>query len=1341
MKKVFCLILFFALCIPPITAADGDYYFKSINVQSGLSQNTVNAIIQDRQGYMWFGTKDGLNRYDGYRFKILKHSPAGKGLSSNFITALCEDRDGNIWIGTDAGLDIYSPRTESFPGLPEGFPGRDIRSGVKLIRQDPQGNIWVAVEGTGLYRFEGHDSEPVLFSGEKNPVLASISALVFDQSGTIWLGSYGKGLYSSTDGMRTLTPFTEPSGGKEPLKDELITSIIAAPYNNLIIGSLRTGVWSLNLISGRLESLLSRDRNGGAVLCRELLLQSTNRQLLAGTESGLFILDLQTGQTSHLRCSYYNPLSLSANSVYSMCEDTSGGVWIGTYFGGVNYYSPSFASFEKYYPEDDHSELQGKRIREIRQDSRGLLWIGTEDGGLYQFDPATKTFSHYKPSDEFNNVHGLCLVGDELWTGTISRGLRVIDTRTGAIRRRYENAESGGVLNDNNIYAILYTRARDIFLGTQSGLMLYEPDTDSFRDIPELQGIHIYDLQEDVNGNLWAGTYSNGAWCYRIREGKWRQYRHDEDTPGSLPYDIVISVFLDAQDRIWLTTQGGGCCRYDEETDSFISYSTKDGLPDDIVYCILQDRPGSLWMTTNKGLVHFDPERGTPISLYTTDNGLLSDQFNYKSAYMARDGKIYLGSIQGLVVFDPDNLREPKLMPNLVLSDFSLLGEEIQPGPDSPLQESIAFTRSVSLSSVQNSFSFRVVAPNYSSPQAGTIEYMLEGHDPAWRTGDPSPVATYSNLHYGHYTFRARLQAQMAGPSPDDAQLALDIQIRPPFYLTGWAILFYCLSLAAIIYFTLTGMRKRALSRYNIQVARIEQEKERAIYDSKIEFFTDIAHEIRTPLTLINGPLENVLGRDGLDKEVKEDLVIMKRNTERLVDLTNQLLDFNKMESRKYSLTFSTGNVTAIIRDTLARFSALARQSGIQTSFDAPEEDVCADIGYEAFTKIISNLVNNGLKYTDTYLKLTLEVPEGTGLFRVISENDGTVVPDTMKEEIFRPFVRFRESDNSKITTGTGLGLGLSRSLASLHGGTLKMAPGEERNIFVLTMPLHQDDLGAPILPDAPTPPPTPIPDSTPQPSAAKKTLLLVDDDLSLLSFTMAQLKQEYNVFTAGNGHDALEILEAQDIQLVISDVMMPGMDGFALCNAIKSNIKYSHIPVILLTAKANLQAKIEGMESGADSYLEKPFSVKYLKACIFNLLENREKLRRLFARSPLTEADVLGLSHADEEFLAHLGEVIEANYSNSEFSMEDMAKEFNMSRASFYRKINGVLDMSPNDYLRFARLKKAAQLFRNGSLRVNEVCYLVGFSSPSYFSKCFQKQFGITPKDFLEKTLQEVRQ
>ena len=564
--------------------------------------------------------------------------------------------------------------------------------------------------------------------------------------------------------------------------------------------------------------------------------------------------------------------------------------------------------------------------------------------------------------------------------------------------------------------------------------------------------------------------------------------------------------------------------------------------------------------------------------------------------------------------------------------------------------------------------------------------------------------------------------------------ISLKVHILPPFYLSVWAYIVYALLIIGCSLYTVMYFKRRSNRKHRRQMEKFEQEKEREVYNAKIDFFTNVAHEIRTPLTLIKGPLENIILKKQVDTETREDLNVMKQNTERLLNLTNQLLDFRKTERQGFRLNFTECNVTEILKETHKRFTSLAKQKGLDFVLQMPEKDFYAHINQEAFTKIISNLLNNGVKYAESYVHISLAVPDtdGGNSFRICTVNDGVIIPDAMKEEIFKPFVRFNEQEDGKVTTGTGIGLALSRSLAELHQGTLTMGKGEENNTFCMTLPIVQDttitlttevEAGTDKINEAPAE------------QAVEKdnrpTVLVAEDNPDMLAFVVRQLSKDYTVLTATNGAEALRVLDGNYVNLMISDVVMPVMDGFELCKTIKSDLNYSHIPIILLTAKTNIQSKIEGMELGADAYIEKPFSVEYLQACASNLIQNREKLRQAFAESPFIAANTMALTKADEEFIKKLNEVIRVNYANPEFSMDDMADNLNMSRSNFYRKIKGVLDLSPNEFLRLERLKKAAQLLKEGENRVNEICYMVGFNSPSYFAKCFQKQFGVLPKDF----------
>ncbi len=1337
MKKI--LILFISLILYKSVCSqvvDEHYYFKNLSVQNGLSQNTVDAILQDKKGFMWFGTKDGLNRYDGLTFRKYKYDErCPESIGNNFIKVLYEDVEGNIWIGTDVGLYIYYPEKDSFHHLTElSIENTRIEHAVTEISGDNQGAVWIAVEAQGMFCYDLKKKELRNYTLKGFPfITTNVNSFVFDNSGTLWIGCYGNGLFYSKDCLKTLHPYTSPVDNKEFYANDVVTTIVKGAYNCLYVGSVKGGAKELNLTSNKLQDLLSVDENGESVFCRELLVASDS-ELWIGAESGLYIYNLRTGKYEHLRSSFYDHYSLSDNAIYSLYKDREGGIWIGSYFGGVNYYPRLYRYFEKYYPKGTNNALQGRRVREFCQDNQGILWIGTEDGGLNRFNPKTKTFSFFTPSNAFTNIHGLCLVGDNLWVGTFSKGVRIIDTRTGTIVKTYQKTDSPRSLIDNSVFAICYTTTGDIYLGTLFGLLRYNKQSDDFDQMPELSGRFVYDIKEDSEGNLWLATYANGAYCYNVNKKKWTNYLHDNNNPKSLPYDKVLSIFEDSHRRIWLTTQGGGFCQFHPESETFTCYDSSDGLPNDVVYQIMEDKEGLLWLTTNNGLVCFQPVTGT-MKVFTTANGLLGDQFNYRSSCKTEDGTIYFGSIDGFIAFNPKNFSENKYPPTIAITDFFLFGKEVHTGDlSSPLEKSITFSDRLVLQPNQNSFSLRVAALDFQAPRMNRIMYKLEGFDTDWLTVGESPILTYSNLRYGNYTFRAKVSN--SDGVWNEKEISLNIRILPPFYLTVWAYCVYILLFMGCSLYVVLYFRRRSSEKHRRQMEKFEQEKEREVYHAKIDFFTNVAHEIRTPLTLIKGPLENIILKKAkaVDAETREDLNVMKQNTERLLNLTNQLLDFRKTETQGFRLNFAKCNITEVLKETHIRFTSLAKQKELGFLLNVPEQDFYAHINREAFTKIISNLLNNGVKYAEQYVHVSLELgSEESNVFCIRTINDGVIIPYEMREEIFKPFVRFEGREDGKVITGTGIGLALARSLAELHQGTLVMGGEENANTFCLTLPIVQDTTIT-LTPEIEIDIVSEVPVWQGGKTDNRPTVLVVEDNPDMLSFVVRRLSKDYTILTATNGAEALQVLDDNYVNLVISDVVMPVMDGFELCKTIKSSLNYSHIPIILLTAKTNIQSKIEGMELGADAYIEKPFSVEYLQVCASNLIQNREKLRQSFAQSPFVAANTMALTKADEEFIKKLNEVIQLNLNNPEFSMDDMADNLNMSRSNFYRKIKGVLDLSPNEFLRLERLKKAAQLLKEGENRVNEICYMVGFNSPSYFAKCFQKQFGVLPKDFEEK-------
>lgn len=642
----------------------------------------------------------------------------------------------------------------------------------------------------------------------------------------------------------------------------------------------------------------------------------------------------------------------------------------------------------------------------------------------------------------------------------------------------------------------------------------------------------------------------------------------------------------------------------------------------------------------------------------------------------------------------------------------------------------MTYTREINLKYNQNSFAFRFAALCYAAPEENYLSYTLKGFDKEWYSTTKSSTASYTNLKPGDYTFCVKT-AYAKGEWSNDIK-SIHIHIAPPFWKSPWAYLLYFILSAAGIGYIFYRFRKQITDKQRRQLEILEAEKEKEIYHAKIDFFTNIAHEIRTPLTLIKGPLENILHKENIDRNtIRENLDVMERNTLRLLDLTNQLLDFRKTETKGFRLNFMDCNISQLIRDTYIRFNPAAQQNGLKFQTDLPEQDFNAPVDKEALTKILSNLFNNAVKYATSSIHVSLIPPCGMkepGYFSIMVSNDGHPIPHDMQEKIFQPFVQIKQTSGGQRTAGTGIGLPLARSLAELHKGKLYLKDREEI-CFCVELPVDQEK--AIQLQKDSTISQTGNMQTVIRQHSTNICILVVEDDPEMQNFICAQLETVYCVIRASNGKEALQVLSEKTISLIVSDVMMPEMDGFELCHTLKTDIEHSHIPIILLTAKVTMQSKIEGIELGADDYIEKPFSTEYLLARIANLLSNQDKLRHAFTSSPFVNAKTIALSKADENFLDKLIEVIQKNISEPDFNVDILAEKMNMSRSSLHRKIKGIAQITPNEFIQLERLKMAAQLIQSGEYRINEVCYIVGFNSSSYFAKCFQKQFGVLPKDF----------
>lgn len=1315
---------------PVMARSSARYSFKHYNINNGLSQNTVHTIHQDSMGFIWLGTKDGLNRFNGTSFKVFKFSPEGE-LRDNVFHHIVEDNDGKIWVATEGGIYIYDPRKEKFDKFDAVSRNNEPLDGwVSDFIRDQDGDMWISIEEKGVFHYSYSSGVLDYYPIKGLPGGLRLISLCAVSSNDLWVFPYGLPPIRINKNNRQVTAFDVADDPTLFSRVGEVRNVLSDGNHQLIIPTSQSGLISLNITKGTHRILLDKDEEGNPVFARTVR-RMNDQTLWIGSESGVYIMDMLEGTVINLQHDPANPSSLSDNAIYSIFEDNNNGIWIGSYFGGVDYYSEELNYFELFYPIPGQNAMKGARIREFFDAGDGKVWIGTEDKGLHLFDTRNNLFLPLPGALDslYSNIHAIYQDDDYFWISTYSKGLHRYHLKTRQLVPYIPDDFPLESLNQNTVFAMWKDRSNVMWFGTLAGVYTYDYKTGRSASHDEANVGAVHDIFEDQRGNVWVGTFTNGLFRLDSSRTEWSNYRNIRDDEGSIAYNTVTSIFEDSKGRVWITTQGGGFCLFNEEDETFTTFNSTNGLINDVVYQMQEDDQGFLWLSTNAGLVRFHPE-SMEFKNYNVENGLRTNQFNYKSSFKSPDGTLYFGSINGFVRFNPTLFKKPEVTAPVVFTELVINNIPVTPGDEeSPLKESILFTEKIRLPHHQNSLRLSYAVLNYANRSDYQVWYMMEGFDKDWIFQESSSDIIYANLNPGKY----RLMLKIQGGAPEiqqETMQSLAIHIRPPFWLSGWAYALYTLLFISIVFLGFQLLTLRNQQMHKEKMGAFEQEKERELYRSKIDFFTHVAHEIRTPLSLIKAPLDYVISQEKVSEEVKDNLQIMSKNTSRLLTLVNQLLDFQKTESDAYMLNLKSLNMSEMIRETFLQFTPLAKQKGVQFELELPDDEIYVQSDKEALMKILSNLINNAIRYCDNQVKVSAykDKQHGEDFFHFITENDGEPIPHFYEQEIFKPFVHVAKSHKNALNnSGTGIGLALSRSLTELHNGKLELENKEGVICFHLAMPVGAVDLSQV--------------ESVTEKTEKKETqlfkksnrttLLIIDDDLDLLDFEEKVLSAHYEVLTATNGEEGLNVLRESTVNLIVCDIMMPFMDGYEFTRKVKSDFEFSHIPVILLTAKVNVEAKVQGFEVGADAYIDKPFSLEVLMAQIANLLKNREKLRETFIKHPYIGANTMAMTKSDEDFIQKLHDIVHENLDNSAYVVEELAEQFNMSRASFYRKIKGVLNLTPNEYIRVERLKKAAQLLKEKSYKVNEICYMVGFNSPSYFSKCFQQQFGVLPKDF----------
>ncbi|KAA8479171.1 two component regulator with propeller domain [Arcticibacter tournemirensis] len=1344
MKYIFsyCLLLF------TLAGISQEIEFSHLSIENGLSQNSVLSITQDSNGFLWFGTRNGLNKYDSYRFTVYKNSPLKKGsISDNYITALLCDKQNTIWAGTHQGLNRYDADSDSFTriSLATGTSSDEVNKSINCIYQDRRGQIWIGTDFTvKILNRAGAKIKVSTVPLFKKKLI--VRCIYQDRENVFWIGT-SNGVIRLRDGKNgfVLLDTLQNKESKGGLSSNHVTSIVEDTQGNIWVGTSAGGLNLYNRLSGSFIHFIHNNANEGSLINNNIrkLLTDTKGNLWIGTQDGLSILDIKTKTFRNYRNDPWDRLSLSQNSIHSFYRDRTGTIWIGTFFGGVNSFFSYKTAFKLYNNRSPRNRLNNNVISSIIEDDHSNLWVGTEGGGVNYLDMSTGRVVYYthNPDDTLSLGSNLVKIiykdkDKNIWIGTHGGGLNLLNKDRKTFRRfMYENNETLG----SEITCMLEDSRGVFWVGTETaGIRTFKKsgtDIIPVNIVPVnrmTKNAAILSILETTGNNIWLGTVRG---LYIIGKDKISVAGRQS---GDVSAVKANCLFEDARGDVWVGVNNNGLRKYSKQGKLIHAYSEADGLSDNNVVGILQDDRNTLWISTGNGLCRFNISNNTFTS-YTEADGLEGNIFNHNSYYKSKGGAMFFGGYNGFISFFPENIEINQAPPPVYITKLKFNDDKGLTDEEERRLKSETAGREVKLRYDQNLFTIDFAALNYIKASKNTYKYLLKGYDKGWNTtGVPSAV--YSNVPPGNYQFIVQ------GSNNDNIwgkPATLNIVISPPFWKTWWAYTLYVLLVAGLIFLISRYFFLRALYKKNQELTQL-----------KLNFFTNISHEIRTHLSLIIGPVDKLITGKKQAPEDNQQLVTIKNNSESLLQLVNELMDFRKAETGHLSLRILSMNIVPFIESIYASFHSLSASRHIQTDFISSSDDIKLYFDPEQLKKVFYNLLSNAYKFTPdgSYISVRIEERSSGAYISVI--NKGKAISRENMGKLFDNY--FQEDDYGKNNTGYGIGLALSKSIVELHGGELTVTSESEPNYTCFTVrlqkgrghfsesqiieeeaePAEQADAG---MAEASNESPAGY-----QALGIKHTLLLVEDNKAIRGFIKEALQGRYKIIESTNGLEGWLAAADQIPDLIISDVMMPEMDGLELCRRVKSDERTSHIPVILLTARNAVASQISGLQTGADIYLTKPFSVEILSLHIFNLLKAREALWKQFDRQikpDLPRVDLqpetthLSIHPLDEAFINKMIRMVEEKLDDPEFGIAMLSKMAAMSQPVLFKKIKAITGLSANEFVKSLRLKKAAGLLRENKYTVYEISYIVGYDSSKYFSREFKKYYHMTPSEYASKT------
>ena len=1319
--------------------------FKKIKQTNGLSNDRVNSIVKEKNGFVWIATKNGLNRYDGNKIKI--YNKQNSALSSNDISALLIDRNGKIWVATfGGGLNIYNPITDKFITYKNSVnDSKSIPTNeLNTLFEDSNGTIWLGTKnGISFFNEKQQNFKTFKFDSKNNNSIShnDIRSIYEDEDKNLWIGTFGGGLNKFN--LKNGTFYRIKSSST--ISADYIYTVCGINKNQILIGTNGNGLlkFDTNSLSFQKETFGINK----TITIVECIKKNQNGSIWFGTEGlGLFKID-NVNSLKPIVYNYTNDVqsesSISGNAIYSIMEDENSNIWVGTAWNGVDVLSNN-----KDYTLIPSSNKGGTPISVLSiYKNKDATFMGLDGKGLTVIEEKTNSGNEYNKTNKnlFQDDYIQYIKESKngtLWIGTFANGLLNFNYKTGSFTQFKQTIGNTKSLSYNDVRYVIEDAKNNIWIATWGGgLNYYNITTKDFTSFKQKKGDqnsisndNVISLQKD--GDLiWIATFGGGVNLFDTRTNKFKAYKSLENNQNSISSDYVYSILKDTKGNIWIGTAGEGINLLDTKTKKINRFNNYKDVRYQTVTAIIEDNKGLIWFSTKQGIFNYDYTSKTFKSFSN-----LKEDYHINSCFKDEKGLLYFGCSKGVIKFNPETIKVKNVTPDVKFTSFKLFNKELPIGEEEVLKKDISFSDNITLKHDQDVITFEFAAMLFPSSAGCEYQIKMDNFDENWRSIGKEGAATYTNLSPGEYIFKVR--SRELGSEWSNKYSSLNITIQKPFWTEWWAFLIYALLVIAILYVFIKYIISWEKMKADLRFEKFSHEKDVEVYNMKQDFFTNISHEIRTPVTLILSSINKLIKNDDLsDNQQQNPFGTIKKNGEYLLNLVNELLDYRKLEHHQIKLKVFKSDWVKFSQEIYLSFKEFAYQKDIKLEFESSSPTIELWFDKNQMEKVLYNLFSNALKFTNTggSIKLTITQTDNEVQLELVDEGIGI-----SKKHLSKIFNRFYQANKTKSDNGAGFGLGLtiSNEIIKLHQGDIsvksKKGAGstftitlKKGNSFYHESEISESETNDELIENYFTSEPIKIKEIILESSSFKskeQTLLIVEDNIDIANYIDELLSDEFTILRASNGKQGLDMALEKSPDLIISDVMMPIMDGIELTNTLKTNVNTSHIPIILLTARASFTHKMEGYETGADDYVTKPFNESLLRARIKNILKNRSLLHEKFYSEDTNNIGDFIKNKIDQEFIENLGLLIEKNIDSENLSVVFVAQELGMSHSVLYKKLKIITGLSLVEYLRDYRLKKAKELLKTNQFSIAEVCFKVGYSDRKYFSKLFKERFGNPP-------------